>query len=53
MKTFIVTIADNLFGEMQAEINANNSIEAAQIAKEHYAYELGTDENYIEIISVI
>lgn len=53
MKTFIVTIADNLFGEMQAEIKANSSVEAAQIAKEHYAYELGTDEDCIEIISVL
>ena len=35
-----------------AEVEAKNKAQAISIIKEHYAFELGTDEDSIEIIEI-
>lgn len=52
MKTYKITVTDNFFPELSAEIDAESEQQAIAIAKDHYAMELDTTEDYIEIVSV-
>lgn len=53
MTTYQVTVRDDFFDkEFLAEIDAVDEDSAVAIAKEHYAYELDTTEDYIEVVSV-
>lgn len=50
---FEVTITDDMFGEMSGQFLAHSEAEALERAKEFYAHELDTTEDYIGIISII
>lgn len=47
-----ITIEDEMFGKLSGEFHATSEKEAIKEAKEFYAHELDTTEDYIEIVSV-
>lgn len=50
MNKYKITIRDDMFGEFTGEFIAYGLEEAEQIAREHYALELDTFQEDIEIV---
>jgi hypothetical protein len=53
MNTYKITITDNFFGKFTGEFLEDTKQEAMQKAKEYYAHELDTSEEYIEVLEII
>lgn len=52
MRNFKIKISEGTFGEFECQYSCNDSETAIELAKEHYASELGTFEDMIEIVSI-
>jgi hypothetical protein len=52
MQIFMITVRDEMFGDFNCQIVAENEAQAIKDAKELYAYELDTLEACIEIVSI-
>ena len=53
MKIYVVKVQDDFFGvELSGKFEANNAVEAEEMAREDYAEDLGTNPQDIIIVSI-